>query len=209
MTVPRRSFGALMALTHCLVFGLAPIPTEAQSRPDSLAVLVAVLDHFAADDALLLLPEDAPQLVMDAAALRGGQTLPVPRSVPVFCGAILAEELITPGDLVGRRVFVSLTPGSGPSPGRGAQGDSTATETGSRDLLETPITVWSHAFYLDHALAFVSVSAGCLRRPGGGGIQFVLGDGRRVSNFSYGATFELRREEEGWFVVRTISSSIS
>ena len=123
MTLPRLSSGTLMVLTHYLVFGLATIPAEAQSRADSLDVLVAVLDHFAADDAPLLLGDDVPQLVIDAAALRGGETLEVPSNVPVFCEGRLAEELITPEDLVGRRVFVSLRPGSGPLPTRVAQCD--------------------------------------------------------------------------------------
>jgi hypothetical protein len=198
-----------MVLTHYLVFGLATIPAEAQSRADSLDVLVAVLDHFAADDAPLLLGDDVPQLVIDAAALRGGETLEVPSNVPVFCEGRLAEELITPEDLVGRRVFVSLRPGSGPLPTRVAQGDSTGPETEPRDPLESRMSIWSPAFYLDRAVAYVSVSASCIRRPGGGGLQFELDDGRRVSNFSYGSTFELRREEEGWAVVRTISGFMS
>ncbi len=152
MTLPRLSSGTLMVLTHYLVFGLATIPAEAQSRADSLDVLVAVLDHFAADDAPLLLGDDVPQLVIDAAALRGGETLEVPSNVPVFCEGRLAEELITPEDLVGRRVFVSLRPGSGPLPTRVAQGDSTGPETEPRDPLESRMSIWSPAFYLDRAV---------------------------------------------------------
>ena len=72
------------------------------------------------------------------------------------------------------------------------------------------MSIWSPAFYIDEEIAYVSISGGCWTgESGGGGVQTTLGDGRRVSAFSYGITFELRRDGTGWVVTDTVGNWIT
>lgn len=207
-------------------------PLSAQSRADSLAVISTSLARFERSVARLYLHDDAPALVLEAAALLPDRISIIPDGQRVFCD----EELAKPGEPVGLRVDVSVTPWRDPpeapasqAGGTGATGppppDTTARDStppfpappGSEEIPLSELTITaapetpesSSAFYLVDGVAYVTVGGGCLETPSGGvGMTVELVDGR-VGSTSYSELrFELKRIANRWVVVRRLRGMV-
>jgi hypothetical protein len=186
-------------------------------------VIAASLVEFQKSAPRLYLSNDASDLVLEAAAALPDRVFIIPGDERVFCD----EELAKPGEPVGVRVNVSVTPWRDPSEtdsstARRAQvTDQALLDTIVRDstlstdslaegegfpLGDVRIAVWetpasSSAIYLNGDRAFVSVSGGCLSSSGGGGAEFKLVDGRVGTGAFWQMRFALQRDTSGWVVV--------